>query len=37
VEGFADKVMSQHYIIAYGDQTQVLTDLCRLLGIKILS
>ena len=33
VEEFAQKVLSQHYIVAYGDITQELTDLCRLLGI----
>ena len=36
VERFADNVMSQHYIISYGDHTQVLIDLCVLLGIEIL-
>jgi len=35
IDGFAQKVLSQHYIIAYGDQRSVLTDLCRLLGIEI--
>lgn len=34
VEGFADNVMSQHYIISYGDQTDVLSDLCNILGIE---
>ena len=33
VEEFAQKVLSQHYIVAYGDITQELTDLCRLLDI----
>jgi L-fucose isomerase-like protein len=33
VEEFAQKVLSQHYIVAYEDITQELTDLCRLLGI----
>ena len=33
VEEFAQKVLSQHYILAYGDITRELTDLCRLLGI----
>jgi L-fucose isomerase-like protein len=33
VEEFAQKVLSQHYILAYGDITRELADLCRLLGI----
>ncbi len=33
VEGFAQKVLSQHYILAYGDITGELVDLCKLLGI----
>jgi L-fucose isomerase-like protein len=33
VEEFAQKVLSQHYIVAYGDVTRELTDLCRLLGV----
>jgi L-arabinose isomerase len=33
VEEFAQKVLSQHYILAYGDITRELTDLCKLLGI----
>jgi L-arabinose isomerase len=33
VEDFAQKVLSQHYILAYGDITRELTDLCGLLGI----
>lgn len=36
VEDFAQKVMCQHYIIAYGDQRQKITDLCNILGITIL-
>lgn len=36
VENFAQTVMSQHYFICYGDQTQRLTDLCGLLGIEVL-
>jgi len=34
-EAFAQKVLSQHYIVAYGDQRTALTDLCRLLGIEV--
>jgi L-fucose isomerase-like protein len=36
VEEFADQVLSQHYIVAYGDHTRPLRDLCRLLGIEII-
>jgi len=33
VEEFAQKALSQHYILAYGDITRELSDLCKLLGI----
>jgi L-fucose isomerase-like protein len=36
VEGFAQKVLSQHYIVAYGDQRSRLADLCQLLGIEVI-
>ncbi len=36
VEDFAEKVMCQHYIISYGDNTEVITDLCNMLGIEII-
>ena len=36
VEEFARKILSQHYIIVYGDHTWVLEDFCRLRGIEIL-
>lgn len=36
VEGFAQKVMGQHYIIAYGDQTEKIKNLCTLLGITVI-
>jgi L-fucose isomerase-like protein len=36
VEDFAEKVLSQHYIISYGDNTEALRDLCRLLGIEVI-
>jgi L-fucose isomerase-like protein len=36
VEEFALKVLSQHYILAYGDYTRELSDLCYLLGIEVL-
>jgi L-fucose isomerase-like protein len=34
VAGFARKVLSQHYILAYGDHRGQLADLCQLLGIE---
>jgi L-fucose isomerase-like protein len=34
IKGFAQKVLSQHYILAYGDHRSQLIDLCRLLGIE---
>ncbi len=36
VEDFADKVMCQHYIISYGDNTELITNLCDILGIQII-
>jgi L-fucose isomerase-like protein len=33
VEDFAQKVMSQHYIVTFGDNTAVMRDLCKLLEI----
>jgi L-fucose isomerase-like protein len=36
VEEFAQKVLSQHYILAYGNQTEALRDFCRLTGIAML-
>ncbi len=35
VEDFADKVLSQHYILSYGDNTQEFEDLCGILDIDI--
>lgn len=35
-EGFAENVMCQHYIISYGDNTDVLGYLCDILGIEII-
>jgi len=35
VEEFAQKVLSQHYILAYGDHREKIEDLCKLLGIEI--
>jgi L-fucose isomerase-like protein len=36
VEEFAQKVLSQHYILAHGRQAEALTDFCRLTGIQVL-
>jgi L-fucose isomerase-like protein len=36
VDDFAQKVMSQHYIVTYGDNTEVLKDFCKLTGIEII-
>jgi len=36
MEDFTQKVASQHIIIAYGDQTGVLRDLCALLDIEVI-
>ncbi len=36
VDDFAQKVLGQHYILAYGDQRAQLIDLCGLLGITVI-
>ena len=36
VEEFADNVMCQHYIVAYGDQTDKMENLCNILGIELI-
>jgi L-fucose isomerase-like protein len=36
MDEFAQKVLSEHYIIAYGDHRQELVDLCNLLGIEVI-
>jgi L-fucose isomerase-like protein len=36
VEDFAQKVLSQHYILAYGNQLGPLADFCGLTGIRLL-
>ena len=36
VEEFIAQVLSQHYIISYGDNTQALKDLCGILGVGVL-
>jgi L-fucose isomerase-like protein len=33
MDSFTQRVLSQHYIITYGDNTAPLGDLCRLLGV----
>ena len=35
VEEFAQKVSSQHVLLAYGDYTDALTALCGLMGIEV--
>ncbi len=35
-ERFADNVMGQHYIISYGDNTEVIKYLCQICGIKVI-
>ncbi len=36
VEDFAEKVLSQHYILSYGDNTKEYTELCSLLQIDVI-
>jgi L-fucose isomerase-like protein len=36
VEEFGQKVLGQHYILAYGDWTSQYASLCRLLGIEVI-
>ena len=36
VEAFAERVMSQHYFVVYGDATVEIEALCGLLGIEVL-
>jgi L-fucose isomerase-like protein len=36
VESFAQNVMCQHYIISYGDNTQRISNLCKILGIEVI-
>ena len=35
VESFAQNVMCQHYIISYGDNREILRDLCAILNVEI--
>lgn len=36
VEAFAQNVMCQHYIISYGDNTEKIKDICKILNIEII-
>ena len=36
VEEFAQQVLGQHYILAYGDLRAQLKDLCKLLGVEVI-
>jgi len=36
VDDFAQKVMSQHYIVTYGDNTGVLREICKLMKIEVI-
>lgn len=36
VEKFAQNVMCQHYIISYGDNTEIIKNLCDILNIEII-
>ena len=36
VPAFAENVMCQHYIIAYGDQRELMENLCGILGIEVI-
>ncbi len=36
VPAFADNVMCQHYVISYGDNREIITGLCDILGIEII-
>ena len=35
-EDFTDKVMCQHYIISYGDNSKIITEFCKIAGIEII-
>lgn len=35
MDDFIQKVLSQHYIISYGDNTEPLRDLCSILGVEV--
>ena len=33
---FTEKVMGQHYIISYGDNSKIITEFCKIAGIEII-
>lgn len=33
---FTDKVMGQHYIISYGDNSKIISEFCKIAGIEII-
>ena len=35
-EDFAEKVMCQHYIISYGDNTELIKNFCKIAGVEII-
>ncbi len=35
-EDFTDKIMCQHYIISYGDNSKIIGDFCKIAGIEII-
>ena len=35
-EDFTEKVMGQHYIISYGDNSKIITEFCKIAGIEII-
>ena len=35
-EDFADKVMAQHYIISYGDNSKLIKEFCKICGIGVI-
>jgi len=36
IDEFIQKVLGQHYILSYGDNTEALVDLCGILGVDVL-
>lgn len=35
-EDFTDKVMCQHYIISYGDNSKIIKEFCKIAGIEVI-
>ena len=33
---FAEKVMWQHYIISYGDNTELIKNFCKIAGVEVI-